>query len=191
MTQTSDKDRVLIFDTTLRDGEQSPGATMNLEEKVRIGKALERLKVDVIEAGFAVSSDGDFEAVKAVATAVKDSRVCSLARVMDEDIDRAALALKPAKAARIHTFIATSPIHMKYKLRLEPEDVIAHAVRAVTRARNLVEDVEFSCEDAGRSEIDFLCRIIEAAIDAGAGTINIPDTVATTYRNSSPIPFAN
>lgn len=183
----STKDRLIIFDTTMRDGEQSPGATMNLEEKVRIGKALERLKVDVIEAGFAVSSDGDFEAVKAVATAVKDSRVCSLARVMDEDIDRAALALKPAKAARIHTFIATSPIHMKYKLRLEPEDVIAHAVRAVTRARNLVEDVEFSCEDAGRSEIDFLCRIIEAAIDAGAGTINIPDTVGYNI----PEQFAN
>ena len=120
----STKDRLIIFDTTMRDGEQSPGATMNLEEKVRIGKALERLKVDVIEAGFAVSSDGDFEAVKAVATAVKDSRVCSLARVMDEDIDRAALALKPAKAARIHTFIATSPIHMKYKLRPPAPDAI-------------------------------------------------------------------
>ena len=171
------KDKLIIFDTTMRDGEQSPGASMTLEEKVRIGKALERMRVDVIEAGFAIASQGDFAAVKAVAEAVKDSRVCSLARARAEDIDRAAEALKNANAARIHTFIATSPIHMQYKLRLEPEAVIESAVRAVKYARNLVEDVEFSCEDAGRSEIDFLCRIIEAAINAGARTINIPDTV--------------
>ncbi|MBH1972172.1 2-isopropylmalate synthase [Moraxellaceae bacterium AER2_44_116] len=171
------KDKLVIFDTTMRDGEQSPGASMTLEEKVRIGKALERMRVDVIEAGFAIASQGDFLAVKAVAEAVKDSRICSLARARAEDIDRAAEALKNANAARIHTFIATSPIHMKYKLRLEPDAVLENAVRAVKYARNLVEDVEFSCEDAGRSELDFLCRIIEAAIDAGASTINIPDTV--------------
>ncbi|MBP9216537.1 MAG: 2-isopropylmalate synthase [Agitococcus sp.] len=171
------KDKLFIFDTTMRDGEQSPGASMTLEEKVRIGKALERMQVDVIEAGFAIASQGDFLAVKAVAEAVKDSRICSLARARAEDIDRAAEALRFANAARIHTFIATSPIHMKYKLRLEPDAVVENAVRAIKHARNLVEDVEFSCEDAGRSELDFLCRIIEAAIDAGARTINIPDTV--------------
>ena len=171
------KDKLVIFDTTMRDGEQSPGASMTLEEKVRIGKALERMKVDVIEAGFAIASQGDFLSVKAVAEAVKESRICSLARARAEDIDRAAEALRHANAARIHTFIATSPIHMKYKLRLEPDAVVENAVRAIKHARNLVEDVEFSCEDAGRSELDFLCRIIEAAIDAGARTINIPDTV--------------
>ncbi|PCI50040.1 MAG: 2-isopropylmalate synthase [Moraxellaceae bacterium] len=173
----STKDRLIIFDTTLRDGEQSPGATMNQEEKVRIAIALERLKVDVIEAGFAISSQGDFESVAAVAEVIKDCQVCSLARVMDGDIDRAAEALKSAVNPRIHTFIATSPIHMQHKLRLPPEEVIELAVHAVKRARNQVADVEFSCEDAGRSEIDFLCRIIEATIDAGARTINIPDTV--------------
>jgi 2-isopropylmalate synthase len=171
------KQQLIIFDTTMRDGEQSPGASMTLEEKVRIGRALERMRVDVIEAGFAIASQGDFEAVRAVAEAVKDSRICSLSRARAEDIDRAAEALRPANASRIHTFIATSPIHMQYKLRLPPEAVVEHAVRAVKYARNLVEDVEFSCEDAGRSEVDFLCRIIEAAIDAGARTINIPDTV--------------
>jgi 2-isopropylmalate synthase len=169
--------QIIILDTTMRDGEQSPGASMTLEEKVRIGRALERMRVDVIEAGFAVASQGDFEAVKAVAEAVKDSRICSLSRAKMEDIQRAGDALKPANASRIHTFIATSPIHMKYKLRLEPDAVLEHAVKAVKFARNLVEDVEFSCEDAGRSDIDFLCRIIEATIDAGARTINIPDTV--------------
>lgn len=171
------KDQLIIFDTTLRDGEQSPGASMTLEEKVRIGRALERMRVDVIEAGFAIASQGDFESVRAVAEAVKDSRICSLSRARAEDIDRAAEALKPANASRIHTFLATSPIHMQYKLRMEPDAVIEHAVRAVRHARNLVEDVEFSCEDAGRSELDFLCRIIEQVIDAGARTINLPDTV--------------
>lgn len=170
-------DRVIIFDTTLRDGEQSPGASMTREEKLRIAKALERMRVDVIEAGFAIASPGDFESVKAVAEAVKDSTVCSLARALDGDIERAAEALQNANSGRIHTFIATSPIHMQYKLRMQPDAVIEQAVRAVKKARSLCGDVEFSCEDAGRSEIDFLCRIIEAAIDAGARTINIPDTV--------------
>lgn len=171
------QDRVIIFDTTLRDGEQSPGASMTKEEKLRIAKALEKLRVDVIEAGFAIASPGDFEAVKAIADTIKDSTVCSLSRAVDADIDRAAEALAGANSGRIHTFIATSPIHMQYKLKLDPDQVVEQAVRAVKRARNLCADVEFSCEDAGRSEIDFLCRIIEAAIAAGARTINIPDTV--------------
>ncbi|MVW74999.1 2-isopropylmalate synthase [Pseudomonas xionganensis] len=173
----SSKDRVIIFDTTLRDGEQSPGASMTGEEKLRIAKALERLRVDVIEAGFAIASPGDFAAVKAIADNIKDSTVCSLSRALDADIDRAAEALKGANSGRIHTFIATSPIHMQHKLRMQPDQVVEQAVHAVKRARNLCADVEFSCEDAGRSELDFLCRIIEAAIDAGARTINIPDTV--------------
>lgn len=173
----SQKDRLVIFDTTMRDGEQSPGASMTKDEKVRIGKSLEKMKVDVMEAGFAAASPGDFDSIQAVAAAVKDSTVCSLARALDRDIDQAGAALKLANSGRIHTFIATSPIHMQYKLRMEPDAVIAQAVHAVKRARNLMDDVEFSCEDAGRSEIDFLCRIIEAAIDAGARTINIPDTV--------------
>ncbi|CAM3756133.1 2-isopropylmalate synthase [Parendozoicomonas haliclonae] len=169
--------RVVIFDTTLRDGEQSPGASMTRDEKLRIAKSLERLRVDVIEAGFAMASQGDFESVRAIASTIKDSTVCSLSRALDNDIDRAAEALKPAASGRIHTFIATSPIHMQYKLQMEPEKVIEQSVHAVKRARNQCADVEFSCEDAGRSELDFLCRIIEKAIDAGARTINIPDTV--------------
>ncbi|MFZ5604365.1 MAG: 2-isopropylmalate synthase, partial [Pseudomonadota bacterium] len=173
----SAKSKLIIFDTTLRDGEQSPGASMTQEEKLRIARALERMRVDVIEAGFAIASPGDFESVKAIAEAIKDSRVCSLARAVDADIDRAAQALKNANAGRIHTFIATSPIHMEFKLRLQPDQVVEQAVKAVKRARNHIDDVEFSCEDAGRSELDFLCRIIEAAISAGARTINIPDTV--------------
>ncbi len=173
----SSNDRVIIFDTTLRDGEQSPGASMTKEEKLRIAKALERLRVDVIEAGFAIASPGDFEAVKLIADSIKDSTVCSLSRAVDADIERAAEALRGANAGRIHTFIATSPIHMQYKLRLQPDQVVEQAVRAVKKARSLCGDVEFSCEDAGGSEIDFLCRFIEAAIDAGARTINIPDTV--------------
>lgn len=173
----SQQDRLVIFDTTMRDGEQSPGASMTKEEKVRIGKALEKMRVDVMEAGFAAASPGDFESIQAVAAAVRESTVCSLARAVDRDIEQAAAALAKAERARIHTFIATSPIHMKYKLRMEPNAVIEQAVYAVKKARGFVSDVEFSCEDAGRSEIDFLCRIIEAAIDAGASTINIPDTV--------------
>ncbi|WP_086479813.1 2-isopropylmalate synthase [Oceanospirillum sanctuarii] len=180
-------DHLVIFDTTLRDGEQSPGASMTKDEKVRIAKHLEKMKVDVIEAGFAIASPGDFEAVKAVADTVKDSTICSLSRALDADIERAAEALKGANSGRIHTFIATSPIHMQYKLQMQPEQVIEQAVRAVKKARSLISDVEFSCEDAGRSEIDFLCRIIEAAIDAGATTINIPDTVGYAI----PDQFAN
>jgi 2-isopropylmalate synthase len=171
------KQKLVIFDTTLRDGEQSPGASMTLEEKVRIAKMLEKMRVDIIEAGFAIASPGDFESVKAVATAVRGSTICSLARTSQQDIERAAEALKPAASGRIHTFIATSPLHMQYKLRMEPGQVIERAVESIKLARNLINDVEFSCEDASRSERDFLCRIIEEAIRAGASTINIPDTV--------------
>jgi 2-isopropylmalate synthase len=174
---TISKEKLIIFDTTLRDGEQSPGASMTRDEKIRIARALEALKVDIIEAGFPIASPGDFEAVKAVAGVIKGSTVCGLARALEKDISRAGEALKPAESARIHTFIATSPIHMQKKLNMQPDDVLAQAVRSVKQARGLVADVEFSPEDAGRSEIDFLCRIIEAVIDAGARTINIPDTV--------------
>ena len=177
MSNNNSNDRLIIFDTTLRDGEQSPGASMTLEEKVRIAQHLEKMQVDVIEAGFPIASPGDFESVKAVATAIKDSTVCGLARALDKDIERAGNALKPANSSRIHTFIATSPIHMKEKLRMQPDDVLAQAVAAVKKARQFTADVEFSAEDAGRSELDFLCRVVEAAIDAGATTINIPDTV--------------
>ncbi|MES9849527.1 MAG: 2-isopropylmalate synthase, partial [Candidatus Thiodiazotropha sp.] len=173
----SQADQLIIFDTTLRDGEQSPGASMTKDEKVRIGKALEKLRVDVIEAGFPIASQGDFEAVSAVANVVKDSTVCGLARALDKDIDRAGEALKAANSARIHTFIATSPIHMQHKLRMTPDQVVEQAVHAVKRARRYTDNVEFSAEDAGRSEIDFLCRIFEAVIDAGASTLNVPDTV--------------
>ena len=171
------KQRLMIFDTTLRDGEQSPGASMTQEEKIRIALMLEKMRVDVIEAGFPAASPGDFASVKAIATIVKDSTICGLARALDKDIDRVAEAIKPANSGRIHTFIATSPIHMQNKLRMTPDQVVEQAVYAVKRARNYTDDVEFSCEDAGRSEFDFLCRVIEAAIDAGARTINIPDTV--------------
>jgi 2-isopropylmalate synthase len=171
------QDQLIVFDTTLRDGEQSPGAAMTQDEKVRIGRQLERLRVDVIEAGFAASSPGDFEAIRAVAAAVKDSTVCSLARANDNDVRRAGEAIRPANSGRVHTFIATSPIHMKHKLRMEPEAVLEAAVRAVKLARQFTDDVEFSAEDAVRSDVDFLCRIFEAAIAAGARTINVPDTV--------------
>ena len=170
-------DKLIIFDTTLRDGEQSPGASMTRDEKLRIARQLERLKVDVIEAGFAASSNGDFEAVKAIAHAVKDSTICSLARANDRDIARAAEALHGANRARIHTFIATSPLHMEKKLRMSPDQVFEQAKQAVRFARNLVGDIEFSPEDGYRSEMDFLCRIIEAVIAEGATTINVPDTV--------------
>ena len=171
------KDKLIIFDTTLRDGEQSPGASMTKDEKLRIAKALEKMRVDIIEAGFPIASPGDFEAVMAVAELVTDSTVCGLARALDKDIDRAAEALKPANSSRIHTFLATSPIHMREKLHMEPDQVVEHTIHAVKRARNYTDNVEFSPEDAGRSEFDFLCRVIEVAIDAGATTINIPDTV--------------
>ena len=171
------KEKLIIFDTTLRDGEQSPGAAMTGEEKLRIAKALEVMKVDIIEAGFPASSQGDFEAVQGIARVIKTSTVCALARANDSDIKRAGEALKDAVSSRIHTFIATSPLHMREKLQMEPEDVIKQAVKAVKLAKTFTNDVEFSPEDAGRSELDFLCRIIEATIDAGATTINIPDTV--------------
>ncbi len=172
-----DNDKLIIFDTTLRDGEQSPGAAMTKEEKLRIAKALEKLGVDVIEAGFATSSPGDFAAVKSIAETIKDSIVCSLARTTHSDIERAAEALKNAVAPRIHTFIATSPIHMEYKLQMSPEEVLEQSIGAIKIARNFVDDVEFSLEDASRSEFDFMCRVIEAVINAGARTINLPDTV--------------
>jgi 2-isopropylmalate synthase len=174
------KDNLVIFDTTLRDGEQSPGASMTKDEKVRIAKALEKLRVDVIEAGFAVSSQGDFDAVKAIANTVKDSRICSLSRAVQGDIEAAAEALKGAEAGRIHTFIATSPIHMKYKLQMKPDQVMNQAISAVKLARGLIDDVEFSLEDASRTEFDFMCQITEAVINAGASTINLPDTVGYT-----------
>ena len=170
-------DRLFIFDTTLRDGEQSPGASMTKDEKLRIARQLERLKVDVIEAGFAASSNGDFEAVKAIAAAIKDSTICSLSRANDRDISRAAEALKGAARSRIHTFIATSALHMEKKLRMTPDQVFEQAKLAVRFARNLNDDVEFSPEDGYRSEPDFLCRVLEAVIAEGATTINIPDTV--------------
>jgi 2-isopropylmalate synthase len=170
-------DKLIIFDTTLRDGEQSPGASMTREEKLRIARQLERLRVDVIEAGFAASSNGDFEAVRAIADVVKDSTVCSLARANDRDISRAAEALRGAARARIHTFIATSDLHMEKKLRMTREQVHEQAVLAVRFARNLCGDVEFSPEDGYRSDPDFLCRVLEAVIREGATTVNIPDTV--------------
>ena len=173
-------DSLIIFDTTLRDGEQSPGASMSREEKIRIARQLELLHVDVIEAGFPAASNGDFEAVKAVAGIIKDSIVCGLARANEKDIIRAGDALKDANAGRIHTFLATSPIHMEKKLRMTPDQVLEQAVKAVKLARSLCDDVEFSPEDAGRSEIDFLCRVLEAVIAAGATTVNIPDTVGYT-----------
>src|SRR5215475_6913596 len=173
-------DHLIIFDTTLRDGEQSPGASMTNEEKMRIAKQLERLRVDVIEAGFPASSNGDWDAVHSIAAAIKDSTVCGLARANPRDIERCGEAIKPAASARIHTFIATSPIHMQMKLRMTPDQVFEQAIDAVTRARAYTDDVEFSPEDAGRSELDYLCRIIEAVIKAGARTINIPDTVGYT-----------
>ena len=171
------KDHLVIFDTTLRDGEQSPGASMSKDEKVRIAKALENLQVDVIEAGFAISSQGDFDAVQAIANTVKESRICSLSRAIKGDIEAAAEALKGAQAARIHTFIATSPIHMEYKLQMEPDQVMDQAIAAVKLARGLIDDVEFSLEDASRTEFDFMCRVTEEVINAGAQTINLPDTV--------------
>ena len=170
-------DKLIIFDTTLRDGEQSPGASMTRDEKLRIARQLERLRVDVIEAGFAASSDGDFLAVKAIADAITESTVCSLSRANDRDISRAAEALKGAKNARIHTFIATSALHMEKKLRMTPDQVFEQAKQSVRFARNLVADVEFSPEDGYRSDVDYLCRVLEAVINEGATTINVPDTV--------------
>src|SRR5438067_6840233 len=171
------KDRLIIFDTTMRDGEQSPGASMTRDEKLRIARALERMRVDVIEAGFPASSNGDFEAVRAIAKTVKDSVVCGLCRANDRDIQRGIEALKDAKAWRVHTFIATSALHMEKKLRMTPEQVLEQARLSVRFARQHCPDVEFSPEDGSRSEVDFLCRVLEAVIKEGATTINIPDTV--------------
>src|SRR3954454_625619 len=174
------KEKLIIFDTTMRDGEQSPGASMTKEEKLRIARHLERMRVDIIEAGFPAASDGDFESVKAVAAMVRNSTVCGLARANEKDVRRCGDAVKGARSPRVHTFIATSPIHMEKKLRMEPSQVIEQAVRAVKWAREYTDNVEFSPEDAGRSDIDFLCRILEQVIKAGATTINVPDTVGYT-----------
>ncbi|TVR81820.1 MAG: 2-isopropylmalate synthase [Rhodospirillales bacterium] len=172
-----ESNRITIFDTTLRDGEQSPGASMNLEEKLRIARVLEEMGVDVIEAGFPVASRGDFDAVQEIARTIRNSTVCALSRAVRADIEMAAESIRPAARGRIHTFISTSPLHMKYKLQMEPEDVYQAVISSVSHARQFTDDVEWSCEDGSRTEHDFLCRCIEAAIDAGACTINIPDTV--------------
>jgi 2-isopropylmalate synthase len=177
MTDRTDKNRVIIFDTTMRDGEQSPGASMSLDEKVRIAAVLEELGVDVIEAGFPIASNGDFEAVRTIAGQITECSVAGLARASRKDIDRAWEALQGAKRPRIHTFLSTSPLHMKFKLQMEPEQVHQAIVDSVSYARNLCDDVEWSPEDGSRSEADFLCRCIESAIKCGASTINIPDTV--------------
>ena len=159
-----EKENLIVFDTTLRDGEQSPGASMTKEEKLRIAKLLERMKVDVIEAGFAISSQGDFEAIQLISENVHQSIVCSLSRAITADIHRAGEALKKANAGRIHTFIATSPIHMQHKLKMEHDEVIHQAIGAVKLARNLINDVEFSLEDASRSDFEFMCRVTEQAV---------------------------
>jgi len=169
--------KVEIFDTTLRDGEQSPGVSLNYHEKLEIAKQLAKLRVDVIEAGFPIASNGDFNAVKTIAENVKGPVIAGLARANFKDIDRAAEAVKAAERPRIHTFIASSPIHMKHKLKMSPEQVLEAAVEAVKRAKSYVDDVEFSAEDASRSEVEFLCRLFSAAINAGAVVVNIPDTV--------------
>lgn len=170
-------EKVYIFDTTLRDGEQSPGASMNTEEKIKIAQQLDRLGVDVIEAGFAAASPGDFDAVRRISEVVENSTICSLSRAMEKDIKASGQALAQAKSQCIHTFIATSPIHMEYKLRMKPDEVIKRAAEAVQYAKTFTDRVEFSCEDAGRSEMSFMKEVLEAAIQAGATTLNIPDTV--------------
>jgi 2-isopropylmalate synthase len=176
----SDKDRVVIFDTTLRDGEQCPGATMTHEEKLEVAELLDQMGVDIIEAGFPIASEGDFAAVNEIAKRSKNAVICGLARAGFNDIDRAGEAIKPARQSRIHTFISTSPVHMKWKLQLPAEKVYEMVIASVTRARKYTDDVEWSCEDGTRTEHDFLCRCVEAAIKAGATTINIPDTVGYT-----------
>ncbi len=182
---TNPSDHVLIFDTTLRDGEQSPGATMTHEEKLEIAEMLDDMGVDIIEAGFPVASEGDFAAVSEIAARSKNSVICGLARAALGDIDRAAEALRQAKRARIHTFISTSPLHMKYKLQMEPEAVLEAIEQSVSHARGYTDDVQWSPEDGTRTEHDFLCRAVETAIKAGATTINIPDTVGYTVPNES------
>ena len=172
--------QIKIFDTTLRDGEQSPGCSMNLKEKIEVAKNLERLKVDVIEAGFAISSPGDFESVSTIAGAVKDCTVASLSRALNKDIDCAWEAVKHAADPRIHVFLATSPLHMEYKLKMTPEQVIERTAAAVAYAKKYVSNIEFSCEDATRSDVEFLCRVVDVAIKNGATVINLPDTVGYT-----------
>ncbi len=169
--------QLIIFDTTLRDGEQSPGAAMTKEEKIRVARQLERLGVDVIEAGFAAASPGDFDAISTIARQIKDSTICSLARANEKDIARAGEAIRHANRGRVHTFIATSPIHMQHKLRMSEDQVVEQAIKAIGWARQYTDDVEFSAEDAARSEMDFLVRIFDAVIQAGVKTINVPDTV--------------
>lgn len=173
----SENNRVIIFDTTLRDGEQSPGCSMHLEEKLRMAEMLDKMGVDVIEAGFPIASQGDFESVQEVARTVKNATVAGLCRAKAADIEASAEALKPAKRRRIHTFISTSPLHMKHKLQMPPEEVLNAVVESVSTARKFTDDVEWSAEDATRTEDDFLCQCVEAAINAGATTINLPDTV--------------
>ncbi|ATQ68721.1 MULTISPECIES: 2-isopropylmalate synthase [Methylosinus] len=177
VTPATDADRVVIFDTTLRDGEQSPGASMTFEEKLEVADVLDALGVDIIEAGFPIASQGDFDSVFEIAKRAKNATIAGLARASAKDIDRCGEALRPARNARIHTFISTSPVHMKYKLQMEPEKVLEMIASSVSRARNHVADVEWSAEDGTRTEHDFLCRCVETAIAAGATTINIPDTV--------------
>ena len=177
MKTTGMTDKLIIFDTTLRDGEQSPGASMTKEEKIRIARQLEKLGVDVIEAGFAAASPGDADAIHSIAKIIEHSTVCSLARANERDVRAAGEAIKPAKSGRIHTFIATSPVHMEKKLRMTADQVVENAVKAVTLALEYTDDVEFSAEDAVRSEMDFLVRVFDAAIQAGAKTLNVPDTV--------------
>lgn len=173
----SDKRQITIFDTTLRDGEQSPGASMNLQEKLEIAQALIDLGVDVIEAGFPIASPGDFEAVREIATSFRGAQICGLARSHEKDIDRAWEALKHSPDPRIHVFLATSAIHREFKLKMTPDEILARAVQGVKRAKGYCDNIEFSPEDAARTEVDFLCRVVEAVIDAGATTVNIPDTV--------------
>ena len=187
MTDKADngQDRVLIFDTTLRDGEQSPGATMTLTEKIEIAELLDEMGIDIIEAGFPIASEGDFTAVSEIAKRTRKATVCGLARSSLNDIDRAGEALKHAERARIHTFISTSPLHMKFKLKMEPEDVIEAIARSVSHALRYTRDVQWSPEDGTRTEHDFLCRAVETAIRAGATTINIPDTVGYTAPGES------
>ncbi|MCY4327919.1 MAG: 2-isopropylmalate synthase, partial [Rhodobacteraceae bacterium] len=187
MTNVSDanQDRVLIFDTTLRDGEQSPGATMTLDQKISIAAHLDEMGVDIIEAGFPNASPGDFEAVVNISKIAKNAIICGLARSVSSDIDRAGAALAKAKRPRIHTFIATSPIHMRHKLNMSPEDVLEAIDFSVRRARNLTDNVQWSPEDGTRSDRDFLCRAVETALRAGATTINIPDTVGYTVPSES------
>ncbi|HIG24679.1 MAG TPA: 2-isopropylmalate synthase [Acidimicrobiia bacterium] len=177
MSTPDNKERVVIFDTTLRDGEQSPGISLDVVEKLEIAEQLARLGVDYIEAGFPIASQGDFEAVQAIATSVKGPVICGLSRTAHKDIDRCWEAIEPAAKRRIHTFIATSPTHMEFKLKMSPEQVLAEAASAVKRAREYTDDVEFSPEDASRSDFDFMCEVLQAVVDNGAGTLNIPDTV--------------